>query len=205
MSFAAHSYYGAAPSVAAPTISVNASMNGTANISNANFTVGTYTGTITTKTVNSGPGTSVNYTFSGGTITYSGPLYLSSAGTLSLTVSNAGGSATSSGTLTVTGIAFALTTTNRSFASGVAINAFSPRTTILACTTSGNQITSGSVASGSIPPGTTLQFNQGGNGDVIISGTPTTPGTYNFTLQVYDGGVSTSSPATSGTITITIT
>jgi len=47
--------------------------------------------------------------------------------------------------------------------------------------------------------------NQGGNGDVIIGGTPTAVGTYNFTLTVYDGGCSNDSPVTTGTITITVT
>ena len=189
--------------IAAPTYTAG-NPTASADVVNGSFVAGTYTGTVTTITRNSGPGSSINYSASAGNINYSGPIYLFNAGTVSLTLSNAGGSSSGSGTLTVNGIGFTLVTTNRTFASGASIS-FTPRKTILATSTSGNIIASGSVATGSIPPGTNLQFNQGGNGDVIIAGTPTTPGTYNFTLQVYDGSVSNSSPATSSTITITIT
>lgn len=94
-----------------------------------------------------------------------------------------------------------LTTTDWTFPVGYEIQTYSPpRKTVC---TSNYGITSGSVNSGSLPPGTSLLYNQGSNQDVIITGTPTTPGVYTFTLSVYS---QTSYPTntTSGTITITI-
>ena len=193
--------------VAAPTITLNpGSITANAGVANANFVVGTYTGTISSVVVNSGPGSFVNYNFSGGTVYYQGPLYVYNSGsTISLTVSNAGGSATgTSGTLSVTPIGFSVTTTSWTLPSGSSINSFAPRKTIAACVTFDNVITGGSLATGTIPPGTSVQFNQGGNGDVIILGTPTTPGVYTFTLLVQDGYVA-GSPATTTTSPIVIT
>lgn len=57
-----------------------------------------------------------------------------------------------------------------------------------------------SLNSGSLPPGLTV--NSTSNGDGSITGTPTTPGQYAFTLKVTDA--STTRTATTGTITWTV-
>jgi hypothetical protein len=49
--------------VVKPTISINASIAANCGATSATFTVGTYTGSITTKTLNSGPGSTGIYTF----------------------------------------------------------------------------------------------------------------------------------------------
>lgn len=55
------------------------------------------------------------------------------------------------------------------------------------------------LASGSLPPGLTLGGNTG-----VISGTPTTPGTYTFTVSIVDSALPTGYTATSPTLSITI-
>lgn len=191
--------------VGAPTITLNATSSPAGP--DSSFAIGTYTGTITTATLVSGPGSiSQNYIFASGIISFSGILLLANNGeSISITVSNSGGTATATAQLAVTSLAFALVGTNHTFNSNAAIATFTPpRKTILATSTVGSAIATATVTSGALPPGTSIQANQGSNGDVVIAGTPTTPGTYNFTLQVTDFGYSSNSPATSPTITITV-
>lgn len=70
---------------------------------------------------------------------------------------------------------------------------------------SGNRIDGGTrpysstVVSGTVPPGLTVQAYTGTQaGTLSVSGTPTTPGTYHFTVKVSD-----STPAPSGPCTVT--
>ncbi len=73
----------------------------------------------------------------------------------------------------------ALTVTSASFFNGTAGTAY---TSVSLSAKGGTLPYSWSVNSGSLPPGLTL------SGQGVVSGTPTTAGTYNFQLQVQDAG-----------------
>lgn len=71
-------------------------------------------------------------------------------------------------------------------------------------TVSVSDFTSASVTTGSIPPGMTFTFSA--NSYVNISGTPTTDGTYTFTITAVNnpgGGLTQSSNTLSSTMTVT--
>jgi Putative Ig domain len=91
---------------------------------------------------------------------------------LTVTVRNAsGGTTTIPVTITVLGAPTALNyTTPVTYTSGVAISNNAPAPT-------GGPVTSYSVTAGTLPPGLTLNPTTG-----VISGTPTTPGTYSVTV-----------------------
>lgn len=190
-------------SVPPPTIDVYSNIPANASPS-ASFTVGTYTGTIDSYTLNSGP--SGTYSFSGGLINFSGDLpYSQNNATISLTVTNTGGSASDSGTLSVTPIPATITTTDWTFPINQSIATFTPPRKTVATSTAG--ITSGSLNSGTLPPGTGLTFNQGSNQDVVISGVPTSGGVYSFTVNAnspYSNPTTTVSPTINITITVPV-
>lgn len=180
-----------------PTLSLNASVSFTAG-SNVNVAIGTYTGVITNYTINQG---SV-LQFISGTVYWLGNIsYSANGSTLNVSVSNAGGSASGSTTLNITAQTQTYTLTNWSFPVNVEIATFSPpRKTIVSGTSS---ITSGVLATGSLPPGVSVQVNQGGNGDIVVTGTPSVIGTYNSTWTC--NGPYVSGATTTGTVTLTIT
>lgn len=166
--------------LAPPVLTLNASVSGQAQ---AGFfqQIGTYTGTITSLTVLTGP-TAVTY--SNGAIYYNGDMpYAYNGAALQIRISNSAGSDTKSTTVSLTPGANlpALQTQNFSFPVNQQIATFTGGRKWIAAPTADYA----SVNSGTLPPGVQLSSNQGGNGDIIVGGTPTATGTYNFTLQVY--------------------
>ena len=96
-----------------------------------------------------------------------------------------------------------LTITTTSLPGGTVGQAYSQSVTA----TGGTTAYSWSIVSGSLPPG--LSLSPTGTPSATISGTPTTAGTYNFTVQVTDSAAATDTQALSITIapapTLTIT
>ena len=62
-----------------------------------------------------------------------------------------------------------------------------------------------SVAPGTLPPGLTLELVPGGSDTARISGTPTTAGTFEFTVSVWCFGTNVSGQAGEQRYTITVT
>jgi outer membrane protein assembly factor BamB len=179
----------------APAITSAASATATATVP-LNFTV-TTTGTPTPAlSVTSGSlPTGVTFTDNGnGTATIAGPPAAGSEGPYPITIDATNGiapDATQSFTLTVNGAApsFTADTPATSAVVGTAYNAYTFAAT-------GDPAPTFAVASGSLPPGLMLNSATG-----VLSGTPTTAGSYSFTVQAANGVVS---PAASPTITITV-
>ena len=114
------------------------------------------------------------------------------AGTYTFTVQVSDGIGTVTQSLSITiGVALSISTT--SLPNGYLNIAYSQ--TLVAAGGSGSY--SWSIASGSLPPGLSLSLAG------VISGTPTTAGTYTFTVQVSDG-ISTKTQSLSITITSAI-
>ena len=110
---------------------------------------------------------------------------IASTGTASVTVANPGGSTSNALTFTVS--SGALTITTSSLPAGVVGVAYSQ--TLSA--TGGQPPYSWSITAGSLPGGLALSASTG-----VLSGTPSTSGSFNFTVQASDGGQPTPQTAT---------
>lgn len=105
-------------------------------------------------------------------------------------------------TITVNPISFTIQTTNWTFGVNQSIATFTPRKQIAGSPDSG--IIGATVHTGALPPGVSIIVSQGGNRDVIITGTPTQAGVYTFTLMCTSPYFGPQSPKESPQITITI-
>jgi len=190
----------------APTVNLDPAMN--AQASNGYFgAIGTYTGTVQSWVAKiNGTPYAAGIQFSGGNVFWNGALPYSLSGTtLTLEVTNSGGTNSDSCAMNITPAPMpTLETQNWSLPINVPINTFGG--------VGGRKwiarpaITFASVNSGSLPPGLGITANQGGNQDVIITGTPTQAGTFTFTMSVFrSSDYSADETVTTPTITITIT
>src|SRR6185436_11076221 len=106
-----------------------------------------------------------------------------SPGTFNFTLHLAdGGAQTADKPLSIVVSPATLSITTTSFAGGAVGNAYSQT----AAATGGTLPYTWSLAPGPLPPGLGLNANTG-----AITGTPTSPGTFNFTLHLADGGAQT--------------
>lgn len=111
------------------------------------------------------------------------------------TMTNVAGTSTP-GTVNVTVLPSTLAYTPSAPGPGAVGVAYS--TTSLASASGGSGTYSYVVVSGSLPPGLTFDANG------TLRGTPTAPGTFNFTIRATDTVTTTNPPVTSGVLTMTI-
>ncbi|MCX7768970.1 MAG: BspA family leucine-rich repeat surface protein, partial [Flavobacteriales bacterium] len=132
----------------------------------------------------------VNYTFSGGVITISGTPTTPGTYTYTITGTGPGGTETVTGTITVH-VDPTITLTSAPGTDNQAVTENTPITNITYATSG---VTSVNITG--LPPGVNYTFS---GGVITISGTPTVPGTYNYTITgTGPGGTET----VTGTITV---
>ncbi|WP_428851997.1 putative Ig domain-containing protein [Imbroritus primus] len=185
----AFTYTAGSPPVANP-VSATVAYGSTGNPITLNITGGTPTGVA----VGTAPahGTAVP---SGTSITYSPTAGYAGPDSFTYTASNANGTSAPA-TVTITVSPPTITYTPTSPAGGTAGVAYSQS---VAGASGGSGSYTYTVAAGALPAGLTL----GANG--TISGTPTTGGTFNFTVRAMDSSTGTGPfSATSGTLTLTV-
>jgi uncharacterized protein (TIGR03437 family) len=144
-------------------------------------------------------------TFNPATATFSG--VAGTAGTYGFTATvtdNLGAHASQNFSITISSAVSGFNITNVSFASGVVGQAYQqPLTTTGGCTTPFSPQPVFSVSGGSLPTGLIVQTNA--DFSRSITGTPTTAGTFNFTLTATDACTKSVSAAFAITITSTAT
>lgn len=193
----------APPPVVAPTLTMS---NATTLAANGGVLIGSFTGSsiVWSATRNGNPASvaPAGELFTSGNFLYVNSTFvgLSNNGDVyAVTATNGGGFASSSATLTVTPRTFNITAISPTFTIGV----LAPITYIgQSSTVNDAAILSGTVIVGSVPPGLTFSTSGGTGGK--LSGTPSTAGTFNFSIEYFPYGDQTNIASTTKTYSVVV-